>query len=149
MKKWVSRDDFPPQPKSGELLADICAPKKLKSAFLEESVKNLRFSQSSFASEQIEDLFFGYAEKGKCAFAEIGRFPDLPKRRLLQSAAGEKSLVNRQNDFGKRNVEKFVLKQLARPPTIAPKSLFKTSAVRELRFVSRRIQPRAPPAFIA
>ena len=146
-EKWVARGGFSTPPKKVEPLADVCAPQKIKAAFLAESVNDFRFLRISFDSEQTTNLFFSYAEEGNRAFAEIERSPDLPERRLLQAAAAQKSLVNRQKDFDKKAVEKFVLKQLARPPTTGSKTFYQTQSVRALGSVSRRIQPRAPPAF--
>ena len=146
MKKWILRENYSRQPKKADLLADICAPKKIKTAFLEDAVKNFRVLPSALNLEQTEDLFFSYARKGECAFAEAGRSRGAPEQRFGQAAAGEKSLVNRQNDSGKTVVERFALKQLARPPTTTVVPLLYTlQNARQLRSISRRIRPRAPP----
>lgn len=143
-KTWVQK--YIPPVKVKEPLGEICASDRQKDSFffeMSERLPLLRFIQDS---EQTEKLFFNYTEKGKRAFAGILPPENLPESQLAKLAStGKIAGNNYKTNFDRDKSEAFVLAQRPRPPTIQNVASFETTTFRELKTISRRIQPRAPP----
>lgn len=146
-KNWVAKNSAPMPPiRAGKPLGEICSSERQKEVFFFDLSKNLNFRQIVFNQQNGEKLFFNYLEKGKQAFAEIAPSQNLPDRQLAKLASTEKSTGgNYRTDFIQTPSEVFALHQFPRPPTVHKVVSDNSFSFREIKTISRRIAPRAPP----
>lgn len=149
-KTWVKngRLETPSQTVDSSL-DEICATSEHKQHFVLDLAKSL-FSKRIESSRVTQaNLFFQYLEKGRQAFAEVAPFRNAPDNQFVRAAAKEKSgAANYRVSFEPRLPESFGLEVLARPPTTDDAAKFNFQFAFELKKISRRINPRAPPSFI-
>ncbi len=147
-KTWINKYVPKPPVKIKEPLADICASDRQKAQFFFEVARKVPLLKFIPNSATAEKLFFDYLEKGKQAFALIVAPENAPENGIAKSNAERQSTGNNfQTNFDKAQTQIFTLPQGARPPTVQIAASSQTNALRDLEKISRRIQPRAPPAF--
>ena len=128
-------------------LGEICADETTKKAFADELFAQNLLRTNAPHEEQFEKLVFDFFQKGKTAFADLPRLPDAPRKNSLKtfSAVTGFGKTDETQFLGKSTFDDFSPSQKPRPPTPAAVNLFESRNFRELREISRRIAPRAPP----
>jgi len=131
-------------------LEEVCAPEKNKKSFVDEVFGKNLLRVNLLDKKQFENLVFDFFQKGESAFANLPQFPDLPHKYSVKAFS---TVIG----FGKNDETRFVWKeqtenfnfaQHPRPPDFAPKGDFSVQIARELKNISRNINPRSPPFFI-
>jgi hypothetical protein len=148
-RTWVKRGpaSFTTK-KQREPLKNICASDERKSDFLTEFLERLPLIKIIPGAEETEKLFFAYFAEGKPALANFISSHSTPEPQFISSARTEKSANNTRFEFAKKAVEFIVPGLQPRPPTLAAVNNFTSQTIFELKNISRRIQPRAPPVSI-
>lgn len=128
-------------------LGEICANEKDKQLFTNEFF-GVNRSKINFLSEtQFENLVFDFFRKGESAFAGLPSLPDSPHQKsivksFLIYAFGK---INEYHFAFKTNDANFSFAQNPRPPNSRNSAKLDFQIARELRKISRRINPRSPP----
>jgi hypothetical protein len=149
-KTWVKKNSpgFGTE-KQREPLKNICAPDERKSGFLTELFGAFGLFNIKAAEDQTEKLFFAYYSQGRSAIAAFVSSHNTPGPQFISSGENEKSVRNPGFEIVAANVQKIITAAPPRHSTASPENAFVSSKnFKELKNISRRIQPRAPPFFI-
>ena len=146
-KIWVKKNSSVSRSeKPRNLLDGICSSEKEKQSFIFELTQNINFRQLTFAGKNGENLYFDFLQKGKKAFAEAAAPQNIPNREIANTGSIEKGTnSNFKKDFSRVKSGIFSLEQFARPPTFTENFSYSFIIFREMKTISRRIAPRAPP----
>lgn len=147
-KTWVKRNPAPEKAFKFEPLEEICAANEQKESFIFESFQKLALAKISLDIKKTENLFFDYAEKGKEVFTMLSNSHSLPETQLSKADNPKKAIFNLQKDFIKKETGIFLLPAQPRPPTFQITANFISQKFVELKNISRKISPRAPPVFV-
>jgi hypothetical protein len=148
-KTWVKKNTpgFSTE-KQREPLKNICARDERKSEFLTELFGAFGLYNIKPAEDQTEKLFFAYYSQGRSAITAFVSSHNTPERQFTSSGENEKSAQNPGFKIAAANVQKITLTALPYHLTASPENAFVSANINELKNISRRIQPRAPPFFI-
>jgi hypothetical protein len=145
-KTWVKKNSAVTlTAKQREPLKDICARDERKSDFLSEFIESLRFTRLRPTGEETAKLFFAYFTDGRPALTGFVSSRNIPGPQFISSVRIEKSAKNAEFDLAKRTAEFLVPAPSPRPATVVSEDDLTSQTVTELKNISRRIKPRAPP----
>lgn len=146
-KKWVKKNQNLSEPKKVEKpLDEICSSSKNKESFIFGLFSVISTKQFSSTKENEESLFFKFLKKGERAFSESPDPNNLPKNQIASAVTKVKGgNVYFNFDFAQELTETFKLNQFARPPNTFQATKFGFHLIRELKNISRNINPRSPP----
>jgi hypothetical protein len=148
-KTWVKKNPASVlTEKQREPLKDICASDSRKSSFLSEFIESLRFTQLRPTNEETVKVFFAYFNGGKAVFKSFVSSHNTPEPQFISQVRTEKSAKNSGFDFVKKTPEILSFSLQPRPPTVTAADNFIPQTVIQLKNISRRISPRAPPVHI-
>jgi hypothetical protein len=149
-KTWVKKTAAIPAAIAGkqkEPLKDICARIERKESFLFELTESLRFIRATPNDRETEKLFFSYFAKGKPALKFYISSQNIPEPQFLGSIKAEKRANNSQTELSASPKNPAPAKYQLSLIAGAADEFFPAVAV-ELKNISRRISPRAPPASV-
>lgn len=139
----------PPSVARAFSLNEICAADSEKLRLTAAIAENLKLKFINYSADNFEDLAFDFWQKGKSAFDSSPNLPNSPQEFAVKNSFAS---IGYGDNFSFKIVwtatEKFAFQTQPRPPTALDFPDFNRKDALNLKSISRRIAPRAPPVLV-